>query len=99
MKFFLVDENGGSRAFEFPEDFRMDELFCQLNNISEDVSDEEVHNKMARSDLSLTTKNGSHIRFCDHANGTTTLTQLGITGDTEYRLSGDYARESITGAE
>lgn len=99
MKFYMVNQNGESKAFEFPEDYRMDELFCQITGIADDVSDEEVHTKMAESDLSLSTKNGSHIRFCDHANGTTTLSQLGISGDTEYRLSGDYAADSFTGAK
>lgn len=87
MKFFMVDGNGATKSYDLPDDFRMDELFCQINSIPEDVSDDEVHAKMAASNQSLFTKNGGLIRFADHANGTTTLSELGITGDTEYHLT------------
>lgn len=98
MKFFMVNDNGTTQAYEFPDDFRMDELFCELNHIGEDVSDDEVHRRMSESHDSLTTKNGNFIRFADHANSDTTLAQLGINENTEYRLDHNFATESGNGA-
>ena len=97
MKFFLVNEAGTTTTLELPDDYRMDELYCQLNNIADDVSDAEVHQRMADSGAALTTKGGTFIRFADYANGTTKLTDLGINGDTEYRYDRGFATESENG--
>lgn len=98
MKFFMVNDNGTTQAYEFPEDYRMDELYCQLHNIGEDVPDDEVHRRMSESNDSLTTKSGDFIRFADHANSTTTLAQLGINENTEYRLDHNFSTEAVNGA-
>lgn len=98
MKFFMIDNNGLTQAYEFPDDYRMDELYCELNHIGEDVSDDEVHRHMTESNDALTTKNGNFIRFADHANSSTTLAQLGINENTEYRLEHNFDRESHNGA-
>jgi hypothetical protein len=98
MKFFLVDKEGRTNTLELPEDFRMDELYCQLNNIADDVPDATVHQRMANSDAALKTKSGAFIRFADYANGTTKLTDLGINSNAEYHYIGDFAKEGENGA-
>ena len=99
MKFFMVNDNGTTESYELPDDYRMDELYCKLNNIGDDVPDDEVHHRMAESKDCLTTKNGNFIRFADHANSTTTLSQLGINGNTEYRLEHNYTTDGWNGAK
>lgn len=86
MKFFMVDNAGKSMPCEVPDDYRMDELFCDINGIGEDVTGEEVHRLMAASDDAIGTNNGKQIRFADHANDTTTLASLGIKSDEKYSL-------------
>lgn len=97
MRLFIVDENNKSTAYEIPDDYHMDEFYCNLNNIGNDVSDEEVHRMMAASGDAITTKNGRFIRFSDYANSSTTLAQLGFDENTEYKLSHNFAVESSNG--
>ena len=97
MKFFMVDNAGNSTPCEVPDDYRMDELFCDINGIGEDVPDVEVHRLMAESDDALSSENGKYIRFADLANSSTTLSQLGINENARYQLTQNTRDNMVNG--
>lgn len=100
MTLNIRDRSNQERPLNVPDDFRMDELFCELNGIGEEVPDEEVHARMATSDDGLAEENGKCYRFSDYANSNYTLAQLGIGGESKtYTQSGETTDGGISGGE
>lgn len=97
MNLFLSKEDGKVMPLTVDDDFRVDELYCALNNIGSDVSDDEVHSLMLDSDDYLLARNGTAIRFSDYANSDVTLAQAGFNEGTEYRLEHNYASAGENG--
>lgn len=97
MKVYLAKDGGDAKSFEFDDDYRIDELYCGLNNIGTDVSDDEVHSLMLDSDDYLLEKNGTAIRFSNYANSNVTLAQAGLKEGVEYRLEHNYASAGENG--
>lgn len=97
MNLFLSKDDGKVMPFAVDDDFRVDELYCFLNNIGSDVPDDEVHSLMLDSEDYLLAKNGTAIRFSDYANFNATLAQAGFNEGTEYRLEHNFASADENG--
>lgn len=97
MKMAIIGADGKRHVYAYPDDYHMDELYCHLNGIGTDVSDDDVHRMMAESNDAITTPNGRFIRFSDYANSYTTLAQLGIDENDDYRYNHEFAKEQASG--
>ena len=79
------------RKWELPDDWRMYELFADLSLIPESASDEEITQKMSKSELCLVCEStGEHILFKDYADCFTTLVKAGIRSDKIYSLISNW---------
>ena len=85
--------------YEIPDDFYVDELFCQLNKLPPEVSDEKIQSEMTASKQGLTgDETGRTLRFCDYRVGETTLSEIGFTGAESYTYSDDVISDRRNGA-
>lgn len=95
---FAVDKNGKTLNFEVEDDFRMDELYANLNKIPESVSDEELHSMMSRTrEGILGNSTGKSILFKDNANSSTTVRDVGINESEMYTYDPSLAESEDQG--
>ena len=84
---------------DIPDDYRLDELYADLYNVEESVSDEELCNQMKNSKSTLLGESsGKTIRFSDYANNTTLLSDLGINSSETFQLNDVGTTNDISGA-
>lgn len=91
MRLSIKNSNGEKAIYDIPQGYTMQDLYCELKNIGEEVSDEEVNRMMANSTETLTSQNGNYIRFCDYASSYTPLEELGLDENTEYHFDSSFS--------
>ena len=87
----LLKQLESIQKWELPDDCRMYELFAELSLIPESASDEEITQKMSKSELCLVCEStGEEILFEDYADCSTTVVKAGIKSDKIYSLISDW---------
>ena len=93
-----ISKNNKQQKFEIPEDYRVDELFADLQGIPATASQEEIARRMSNSSMGLVCgSTGENISFKDYAHNSVTLAELGVTSDKIYDIIGSVEEDGDNG--
>lgn len=93
-----ISKNNKQQKFEIPEDYRVDELFADLQGIPETASQDEIARRMSNSSMGLVCgSTGENISFKDYAHTSVTLAELGVTSDKIYDIIGSVEEDGDNG--
>lgn len=93
-----ISKNNKQQKFEVPSDYRVDELFADLQGIPATASQDEIARRMSNSSMGLVCgSTGENISFKDYANNPVTLAELGVTSDKIYDIIGSVEDDGGNG--